>query len=107
MEATHHEFFASIKTHEHVKYFRHALALDESLEQLLPERITHNAHINDRIKEVWFAGTRLEMFVACLWCTWVSADALFADAAQIQTKVNSIMERSLLLGCWMRQDVQG
>ncbi|KAF8605544.1 hypothetical protein BDV93DRAFT_570062 [Ceratobasidium sp. AG-I] len=68
-EATHNEVLGSMKTFQHVKCFRHALALDERLEQLLPERLTHNADNDDRMKEVWFAGTRLDLFVACLCCS--------------------------------------
>ena len=65
-------------------YFSHALALDEGVEQLLPERIAHNDPSEGHVKEVWFAGTRLDLFVDCLLSSWVGIDAVRIATAEVK-----------------------
>lgn len=50
--------------HEHIKYFRHALALDERRVKFLPEYVDYSKDDDsapDHVKEVWFAGTHSDM----------------------------------------------
>ncbi|KAG8791982.1 hypothetical protein FRC12_007621 [Ceratobasidium sp. 428] len=51
-------------TCEHVKHFRHALALDERRVKFLPEHVQYprDGQVDDsHIKEVWFAGTHSDI----------------------------------------------
>ncbi|KIJ69707.1 hypothetical protein HYDPIDRAFT_78983, partial [Hydnomerulius pinastri MD-312] len=62
----------------HACYFRHALALDEDRVLFLPEYFSqvnahtamhgtdskHNGMAPGNVKEVWFAGTHVDVFVA-------------------------------------------
>ncbi|KAF8594399.1 hypothetical protein BDV93DRAFT_502060 [Ceratobasidium sp. AG-I] len=50
--------------HQHIKYFRHALALDERRVKFLPEYVEYvndKSVDPDRVKEVWFAGTHSDI----------------------------------------------
>ncbi|KAF8594397.1 hypothetical protein BDV93DRAFT_535091 [Ceratobasidium sp. AG-I] len=50
--------------HEHIKYFRHALALDERRVKFLPEYVDYDGEGDtdkEHVKEVWFAGTHSDM----------------------------------------------
>ncbi|KAG9091455.1 hypothetical protein FS749_016530 [Ceratobasidium sp. UAMH 11750] len=49
---------------EHIKYFRHALAMDERRVKFMPEHIerSRNGEVDDNhIKEVWFTGTHSDI----------------------------------------------
>ncbi|CAE6346410.1 unnamed protein product [Rhizoctonia solani] len=46
---------------EHIKHFRHALALDELRVKFLPEHINDDAWDERTLKEVWFAGTHSDI----------------------------------------------
>ncbi|KAG9122482.1 hypothetical protein FRC07_001110 [Ceratobasidium sp. 392] len=49
---------------EHIKHFRHALALDERRVKFLPEHVQHprDGQVDENhIKEVWFAGTHSDI----------------------------------------------
>jgi uncharacterized protein (DUF2235 family) len=58
----------------HVCIFRHALALDERRVKFLPEYVngglgpstgnSRDESMHSNVKEVWFAGTHSDMFVA-------------------------------------------
>lgn len=48
---------------DHIKFFRHALALDECRVKFLPEYVTSRPNNDQHIKEVWFAGTHSDMSV--------------------------------------------
>ncbi|KAG8692503.1 hypothetical protein FRC08_009727, partial [Ceratobasidium sp. 394] len=51
-------------SYKHIKYFRHALALDERRVKFLPEHVEYpsGGHVDENhVKEVWFAGTHSDI----------------------------------------------
>lgn len=46
---------------EHVRTFRHALALDECRVAFLPKYVDHKKALSTSIKEVWFPGAHSDV----------------------------------------------
>ncbi|KAF8328988.1 hypothetical protein F5887DRAFT_897308 [Amanita rubescens] len=72
--------FPLTDTANHVCYFRHALALDERRVKFIPEYVRGTAFDSEeRVKEVWFAGTHSDMLDCKLGSVsfqWMAREAI-------------------------------
>lgn len=78
----------------HVCYFRHALALDERRVKFMPEYAykgfqeasPDSRHTIPHTKEVWFAGTHSDMYVAII-DKYDSAALILCIAAEVMLRI--------------------
>ncbi|KAF9239485.1 hypothetical protein BU15DRAFT_46631 [Melanogaster broomeanus] len=96
---------------EHIRYFRHALALDERRVNFLPEYAfggRSNIVDDDHIKEVWFAGTHSDLQSGDIPLQWMRSQAIAAGLdlkpADVMWKVDDLEKEitpSLDLPWWL------
>ena len=91
----------------HVCTFRHALALDELRVKFLPEYANGGAgpdSSENRIKEVWFAGSHSDMYALALLCNLCPVVLIICSVVAETFLIYIVIASGhLCAGCHMRQ----